>query len=92
MRLEGPSVPCCQGLHLCERQALETSVAGVGLQRDVSLSQPVAQRFGIDAEHLTAVNKSKHCHDQSCSFQIRGYYQHYNRTFEKKSKHPGASP
>jgi hypothetical protein len=75
MRLEGATVPCCQGLHLCERQALETSIAGMRLQCDVSLSQPMAQRFGIEAEHLTAVNKSKHCHDQSFSFQIREHYQ-----------------
>ena len=55
MWLEGATVQLCQGLHLLHRQALATPIAGMGVQWEVGLSQPMAQRFGIDGKHLTAV-------------------------------------
>jgi hypothetical protein len=62
----------CQSLHLLHRQALDTSIGGMRLQWYAGLSQPVAQRFGIDGKHLTAV-KSRKCRHDQFSFQVRGH-------------------
>jgi hypothetical protein len=57
-----------QGSQLVEvliRQALATRISGMGMKHQPGLSQPLAQRFGVNGEQATTVDERETGHEST---------------------------
>src|SRR5215469_12327815 len=54
-----------QHLNLLAGQAFDPSILWMGVERDLSLRQPLAQGFGINGESLTTLDERKTGHERA---------------------------